>query len=207
MRRLLAAAAVALLAVPAAAQVTPGADCAALKNPGEAARCYDRLKAAAQAELDETERKLAAKLADPKAKAAYQAAAKAWAEYRDKECAFETGGAGGTGAPARLPGRRPDLRALNPADYAAAVKCRTSASAVMPIAAAASGRMIWVAACAPLSGPCQVSSSPSSQSPNRSCSPASSPASRPRREMRHSTAGSASATNRNRLTMTTASPA
>jgi uncharacterized protein YecT (DUF1311 family) len=97
MRRLLAAAAVALLAVPAAAQVTPGADCAALKNPGEAARCYDRLKAAAQAELDETERKIAAKLADPKAKAAYQAAAKAWAEYRDKECAFETGGAGGTG--------------------------------------------------------------------------------------------------------------
>jgi uncharacterized protein YecT (DUF1311 family) len=93
--RLWIAAAFVLAAVPAAAQVTPGADCAAMKNPAEAARCYDKLKAAAQAELADTERKLAARLADPKAKASYQAAAKAWAEYRDKECAFETGAASG----------------------------------------------------------------------------------------------------------------
>ena len=86
--------------LPALAQVTPGADCAALKNQAEMNQCYGKLNQAADAELADTYKKLEARLREPAARALLDAAQKSWRDYRERECAFETAGSQGGSAQA-----------------------------------------------------------------------------------------------------------
>jgi uncharacterized protein YecT (DUF1311 family) len=69
-----------------------GKDCsqATMRELGE---CYYRSYQRADAELNKVYRRLTDRLADPSERELLQQAEQAWAQYRDKQCAFETAGA------------------------------------------------------------------------------------------------------------------
>ena len=94
----------ALIVAPASAQkpaapTRTAADCAKMATGTQADlnECYGQVAATAEAALAETIRKLTAKIADPAQKTLLTEAQRSWADYRDRECAFETAGTrGGT---------------------------------------------------------------------------------------------------------------
>jgi uncharacterized protein YecT (DUF1311 family) len=67
-------------------------DCGPDGTTSERAACFNRIYERTDAALDALYRRLSDALADPGERALLQEAERAWSQYRDKQCDFETAG-------------------------------------------------------------------------------------------------------------------
>jgi uncharacterized protein YecT (DUF1311 family) len=94
--RLAAGALLLLAALPARAQME---SCAAAQTQLEMNQCAAREYQKHDAAMNQVYQQLLAKLTDPRQNSLLVEAERAWIAYRDKQCAFQTSGAGGSVLP------------------------------------------------------------------------------------------------------------
>jgi uncharacterized protein YecT (DUF1311 family) len=95
--RLFVGVALLLLAAPSAAKATD-VNCAKADNQAALNLCAAKELQNADKQLNSVRKELAKRIDDPAAKAALNEAQKAWEEYRDAECKFESSGVAGAAA-------------------------------------------------------------------------------------------------------------